>query len=203
MLCVCFSDWGTGAHATPLHSSEWPSGGPHPRVIQSAVHAPGNQPPMAPSTPLGDLCGSPLVDSCSSPALLRLTLMFNPILAVSSFSPQSCSAGHEYPKVCLLDRIIPLFKATGNDSSAAKNTLNESLLSCFVSLSFLYSLSLSHKHKVSCIAEMLHLIIYTHDMRSLHLRVFSHMGICTFYYHHKQCFWMCVCFLLLDDLLIC
>lgn len=102
-------------------------------LIQSDVHPPDNWSPLAPSTPLWDLCVSALVDSCPGPALLRFTLMFNPILTVSSFSPRSRSASHEYPKVCLLDRIIPLFKATGDNSSATKNTLNgsSSLSLCF------------------------------------------------------------------------
>ena len=82
---------------------------------------------------------SPLIPLCfctgwfTSPVLLTFTLMFNPILTVSSFSPPSRSASHEYPKVCLLDRIIPLFKATGDNSSATENTLNGSsaLSLCF------------------------------------------------------------------------
>lgn len=124
---------GAGAHTMPYHSHERHLGGPHPGVIQSVVHPSDNWSPLAPSTPLWDLCVSALVDSRPSPALLRLTLMFNPILTVSSFSPPSRSASHEYPKVCLLDRIIPLFKATGDDSSATKNTLNGSsaLSLCF------------------------------------------------------------------------
>lgn len=133
---------GAGAH-TAHHSPEWPLGGPHPGVIQSAVHPPDNWSPLAPCTPLCDLCVSALVDSCPSPALLGFTLMFNPILTVSSFSPRSRSASHEYPKVCLLDRIIPLFKATGDDSSATENTLNgSSALSLCFSLFPLLSLSL-------------------------------------------------------------
>ncbi len=128
-VCIYVSGWRAGAHTAPYHSLEWHIGGPH----QSAVHPSDNWSPLAPSTPLWDLCVSALVDSCSSPALLRFTLMFNPILTVSSFSPRSRSASHEYPKVCLLDRIIPLFKATGDDSSATKNTLNGSsaLSHCF------------------------------------------------------------------------
>lgn len=112
--------WGVGAHTTAYHSPEKPLEGPHPGVIQSAVHPSGNWSQLAPSTPLGDLCVSALADSCLSPALLTFTLMFNPILTVSSFSQWSRSASHEYPKVRLLDRIIPLFKATGDDSSATK-----------------------------------------------------------------------------------
>lgn len=132
---------GAGAATTPYHSPEWHLEAPHPEVIKSAVHASGNWSPLTPSTPFWDLCVFALVDSCPSPTLLRFTLMFNPILTVSFFSPRNRSASHEYPKVCLLDRIIPLFKATGDDSSATKNTLNGSsaLLLCF--FAFLYSLS--------------------------------------------------------------
>lgn len=121
--------WRAGA-LTPYLSPEWYLGGPHAGVIQSAVHPPDNWSPK--HTPLTPLCFF-LVDSRPSPALLWFTLMFNPILTVSSFSPRSRSASHEYPKVCLLDRIIPLFKATGDNSSATKNTLNGSsaLSLCF------------------------------------------------------------------------
>lgn len=72
-------------------------------------------------TPFWGFCAPALVDS--SPAL---TLMFNPILTVSFFGSKNRSASHEYPKVCLLDRIIPPFKATMDDSLATKNTLNGS-----------------------------------------------------------------------------
>lgn len=84
------------------------------------VHPVDHQSPLALHAPLCDLCVSALVDSCPGPALLRSTLMSNPILTVSSFSPRSRSASHEYPKVCLLDRIILPFKATGDNSSATK-----------------------------------------------------------------------------------
>lgn len=79
---------GAGAHTTAYHSPEWHLEAPHPEVIQSAVHAPGNWSPLTPSTPLWDLCVFALVDSCPSPTLLRFTLMFNPILTVSFFSPR-------------------------------------------------------------------------------------------------------------------
>lgn len=140
-MLVCFSDCEAGAHTAPYRSPEKHLGGPHPGVIQSAVHPSDNWSPLAPSTPLGDLCVSALVDSCPSPALLTFTLMFNPILTVSSFSPRSRSTSHEYPKVCLLDRIIPLFKATGDDSPQETHSM-DLLLTRFVSLAFLYSHSL-------------------------------------------------------------
>lgn len=106
------------------------------------VHPVDHQSPLALSAPLCDLCVSALVDSCPGPALLRSTLMSNPILAVSSFSPRSRSASHEYPKVCLLDRIILPFKATGGQFFSHKKTHSMDLLrSRFVSLAFLCSLT--------------------------------------------------------------
>lgn len=97
-----------------------PLSGHQEAFIQSPVHPADHQSPLALGAPLCDLCVSALVDSCPGPALLRSTLMSNPILTVSSFSPRSRSASHEYPKVCLLDRIIPPFKAAGDNSSATK-----------------------------------------------------------------------------------
>lgn len=135
---------GAGAHTTVYHSPEWHLEAPHPQVIQSAVHAPGNWSPLTRRTPLWDLCVFALVDSCPSPTLLRFSLMFNPILTVSFFSPRNRSASHEYPKVCLLDRIIPLFKATGDDSSATKKHTQWIFCSLALFLSGLHSLSLPH-----------------------------------------------------------
>lgn len=109
----------------------------------STLHRPGlHRSPVPPSTALWYLCVSALVDLCPSPVLLRSTLMFNPILTVSSFSPRSRSASHEYPKVCLLDRIILLFKASGDNSSTTKTHSMDLLLSRFVSSAFFYSPSL-------------------------------------------------------------
>lgn len=99
------------------------------------VHPEDHQSPLALGAPLCDLCVSALVNSCPGPALLRSTLMSNPILTVSSFSPRSRSASHEYPKVCLLDRIIPSpFQSHwGTILQPQKNTLNgsSSLSLCF------------------------------------------------------------------------
>lgn len=111
---------GTGARTTPCHSPEWHLGGPHLWVIVSPVHTPDNSSPLAPSHPSETHVFSAVADSRPSPVLFASTLMFNPILTVSSFSPPSRSAGHEYPKVHLLDRIIPSFKATGDDSLVTK-----------------------------------------------------------------------------------
>lgn len=111
-------------------------GVPHLGIIQSAIQPPDNWSPLDPITPLWDLCVSAMANSYPSPALLRFTLMFNPILAMSSFSPRSCSASHEYPKVCLLDRIIPPFKATEDNSSATKKHTQWIFCSLALFLSF-------------------------------------------------------------------
>lgn len=92
--------------------------------------------------PLWDLCGSAVDDSCPNPALLTVTLMFNPILTVSSFSSPSRSVGHEYPKVCLLDRIIPPFQSHGGQFFNHKKTHSmDLLLSCLDSFIFLFFLT--------------------------------------------------------------
>lgn len=130
-----------GGRCTQTHRIT-PLNGLQEVLIQSTVHPPDNWSPLAPSTPLWDLCVSAAVDSCPGPALLGFTLMFNPILTVSSFSPRSRSASHEYPKVCLLDRIIPLFKATGDNNSTTKKHTQWIFfsLALFLSLSFALSL---------------------------------------------------------------
>lgn len=111
--------------------------------VLSTYHTTGPCRPPAQSVEPLRLIHVPALCSSDSP------LMFNPILTVSSFTLQSCLASHEYPKVRLLDRIIPPFKANEGDSSATKNALNGSfaLLLCFshfplLSLSSLLSLSL-------------------------------------------------------------
>lgn len=113
-----------------------PLNGHQEAFIQRPVHPVDRLSPPALGAPLCDLCVSALVDSCPGPAPLRSTLMSNPILTVSSFSPRSRSASHEYPKVCLLDRIIPpapLSKPLGTILQPQKNTLNgsSSLPLCF------------------------------------------------------------------------
>lgn len=119
-----------------------PLNGHQEAFIQSPVHPADHQSPLALGAPLCDLCVSALVDSCPGPALLRSTLMSNPILTVSSFSPRSRSASHEYPKVCLLDRIIPPFQSRWGQFFSHKKTHSMDLLrSRFVSLAFLCSLT--------------------------------------------------------------
>lgn len=141
-----------GAHVTLYHSPGVDISGPSFKVC---VHPADHQSPLALTAPLCDLCVSALVDPCPGPALLRSTLMSNPILTVSSFSPRSRSASHEYPKVRLLDRITPPPTPTppfqsywGQFLGHKKNTLNgsSSLPLCFFGFPLLPHSLLSFVH---------------------------------------------------------
>lgn len=139
VLCVCFSDWGTGAHATPLHSSEWPSGGPHPRVIQSAVHPPGNRPPAHPSK-----TSVALPWWIHAPVLLSSDSLW--CLIPSWLCPPSVHRAARpvmnIQRSAYLTGLSLFSKPLGMILQLQKTHSMNLLLSCFVSLSFLYSLSL-------------------------------------------------------------
>lgn len=127
---ICALRFGWQVHVS--HPPELLLAGP-PGVIQSSAKPTRHLAPVALSSALW------LANSCSCPAILRFTLIFNLILTVSSFSLQICWASHEYPKVCLFDRIIPLSKPTGDNYSVTKKHTQWIFFSHAGFLTFIYS----------------------------------------------------------------
>lgn len=89
------------------------------------VHPADHQSPLALSAPLCDLCVSALVNSCPGPALLRSTLMSNPILCPPSVHGAALPVMN-IQRSAYLTGLSPLSKPLGTILQPQKNTLNRS-----------------------------------------------------------------------------